>query len=98
MFLSPLSVCVCVASSYICFFCKTGNLVVTGSFSSLLLHLGLGGTYLLYALMNGAAVAYVAGLVVETKRRCVCVYVWVVYMSAGVGVGVGVRVETVVVA
>jgi len=49
--------------------CAAGNLLVTGSFSSLLSHLGIGGTYLLYALLNGAAVGFVVGLVVETKCR-----------------------------
>jgi hypothetical protein len=42
---------------------------VTGSFDSLLAHLGLGGTYLLYAFANAAGIAYVVGLVVETKCR-----------------------------
>eukprot|EP00879_Flechtneria_rotunda_P010535 GHRR01011015.1.p1 GENE.GHRR01011015.1~~GHRR01011015.1.p1 ORF type:complete len:531 (+),score=239.60 GHRR01011015.1:55-1647(+) len=47
----------------------TGNLVVTLSFDGLLRHLGLGGTYLMYAIFNASAAAYVAGLVVETRCR-----------------------------
>eukprot|EP00878_Enallax_costatus_P015475 GHUV01016210.1.p1 GENE.GHUV01016210.1~~GHUV01016210.1.p1 ORF type:complete len:748 (+),score=249.62 GHUV01016210.1:490-2733(+) len=46
-----------------------GNLTVTLSFDTLMKHMGLGGTYLLYALLNGAAAGYVAALLVETRCR-----------------------------
>lgn len=46
-----------------------GNLLVTASFDSLLLHLGLGGTYLLYALANAAGIGFVVEMVLETKCR-----------------------------
>lgn len=63
--------CAMLCRAMLCCAVAAGNLVVTGSFDSLLLHLGLGGTYLLYALANAAGIGYVAGMVVETKCRWV---------------------------
>lgn len=46
-----------------------GNLLVTLSFDRLLSRLGIGGAYLMYALLNAGAAWYVAANLVETKMK-----------------------------
>jgi hypothetical protein len=46
-----------------------GNLAVTLTFDSLLGRLGVGGAYLLYALLNGGGAWYVSSALVETKMK-----------------------------
>jgi hypothetical protein len=46
-----------------------GNLLVTLSFDWLLTRLGVGGTYLMYAVLNGLATWYVTKNLPETKMK-----------------------------